>query len=107
MKYKAILVGALVRPRDGKGGDPLPWQLLSPSRQECIGLGQAVLEGLDSADQKKAYVKVVEVREVLLAEVHVAVEQPQDKDGKVTGPLAFAIAWHNDAKPTDTTVART
>ena len=92
MRFKAVLVGALVRPF-GKG-DKLPWQTFQPTQMRAEDMGKEVLRGLRADEQKTAYVKVTEITEVLLAEVHVAAEQPEG--GK--GPLAFAIARHDVQK---------
>lgn len=92
MRFKAVLVGALVRPF-GKG-DKLPWQTFQPTQMLAEDLGKEILRGLREDEQKTAYVKVMEITEVLLSEVHVAAEQPKDAEGKQVGPLAFAIARH-------------
>jgi len=96
MRFKALLVGAMVRPF-GKG-DKVPWQTFQPTQMLAEEMGKEVLKGLREDEQKTAYVKVTEITEVLLAEVHVAAEQPKGPDGKQTGPLAFAIARHDEQK---------
>jgi len=87
MRFKAVLVGALVRPF-GKG-DKLPWQVFTQTQHESEELGKQVLGGLRVDERAVAYVKVTEITEVLLAEIHTAKEQPAD------GSVAFAIARHD------------
>jgi len=87
MRFKALLVGAMVRPF-GKG-DKVPWQTFQPTQHQAEEMGKEVLRGLGESERKEAYVKVTEITEVLLAEIHTAKEQPAE------GPLAFAIARHD------------
>ena len=89
MRFKAVLVGALVRPF-GKG-DPIPWQCFTATQHEAEQIGKGVLEKLTVTEQATAYVRVVQVADILLAEIHTAKEKgPQ-------GELTFAIARHNEA----------
>lgn len=90
MRFKAVLVGALVRPF-GKG-DPLPWQTFQPTQYEAEKLGEQVLKGLTPEQRKTAYVKVSEVTEVLVSEIHTAAEKGPD------GEVAFAYARHDGQK---------
>lgn len=67
MKFKAILIGALVKPF-GKGA-PGPWQVFCKDRAECEILGRAVLDGLTPDERKGAFVRVIEMREVVVSEI--------------------------------------
>jgi len=67
MKFKAILIGALVKPF-GKGA-PGPWQVYCRSKEEGDTLGRAVLDGLPPDERKGAFVRVIEIREVVVGEV--------------------------------------
>jgi len=84
MKYKAVLIGALVRPY-GKG-DPGPWGVLENSYEECVKQAKAVLGKIKPEERKTAYVRIIEVKEIGIAEVHTAAEKGPD------GELRFAIA---------------
>lgn len=67
MKFKAILIGALVKPF-GKGA-PGPWQVFCKSQAEAEQLGRGVLDGLPPDERKSAFVRVIEIREVLVGEI--------------------------------------
>lgn len=67
MKFKAILIGALVKPF-GKGA-PGPWQVFATSVEEARALGCGVLDGLSPDERKAAFVRVIEIREVLVEEI--------------------------------------
>lgn len=67
MKFKAILIGALVKPF-GKGA-PGPWQVFATSQAEAELLGRGVLEGLPPDERKGAFVRIVEIREVVIGEI--------------------------------------
>lgn len=67
MKFKAVLIGALVKPF-GKGA-PGPWQVFCKTQGEAETLGRAVLDGLPPDDRKGAFVRVIEIREVVLGEI--------------------------------------
>lgn len=66
MKFKAILIGALVKPF-GKGA-PGPWQVFCKTQDEAESLGRAVLDGLPPDERKAAFVRVIEIREVVVVE---------------------------------------
>lgn len=96
MKFKAILIGALVPSGDGKGGMK-PWGVFTQTAVEAERMGKAVLEGLSKEDQAVARVKVVATKEVTIAEIHVAADQPVwvgREEGKQRPELVFAIARH-------------
>lgn len=90
MRFKAILVGAQVKPF-GKGV-PGPWGTFCQTRGEAEMLGRGVLATLTPEDRKTAYVRVMELTEVLQCEIHVASEQGPD------GALVFAYARHEGAR---------
>jgi len=64
MKFKAILIGALVKPF-GKGA-PGPWQVFCKSQEEAESLGRGVLDGLPPDERKAALVRLIEIREVVI-----------------------------------------
>jgi hypothetical protein len=74
MKFKGILVGALVPPRGNSGGSLGPWQVFCPTKEEVVELGKGILATLPTGVRKTAYVRVVEIAEVLVAEIHTAAE---------------------------------
>lgn len=67
MKFKAILIGALVKPF-GKGA-PGPWQVFCKDRAECEALSRATLDSLSPDERKGAFVRVIEIREVVIGEI--------------------------------------
>jgi len=78
MKYKAILVNATLKGRE--------WQMFTRTKGEAEQLAKGTLESLTDVERQKAYVKVVEITEVPVCEIHTAVEKGKD------GELLFAIA---------------
>lgn len=87
MRFKAILIGAEVIPFGGGGRKP--WQAFTATQHEAEQLGKGILETLTPDEQKEAYVKVVAITELLLAEIHTAAEKGPD------GTMTFAIARHD------------
>lgn len=67
MKFKAILIGALVKPF-GKGA-PGPWQVFCGTRELAELLGRGVLDKLSPDEHKAAFVRVIEIREVVVGEI--------------------------------------
>lgn len=67
MKFKAILIGALVKPF-GKGA-PGPWQVFCKTQTEAESLGRGALDGLPPDERKAAFVRVIEIREVCVGEI--------------------------------------
>lgn len=86
MKFKAILINALIPPFGNPSGTPGPWQVFAKTQEEAEDLGKQILEKLSEGQRKEAYVKVSEVRDVAICEIHTAVEKGKD------GQLMFAIA---------------
>lgn len=84
MKFKAVLIGALVKPFGN--GVKVPWQKYCSTQEQAEYYGRDVLSGLSQEEQAVAYVKVVELKEVLLAEIHTAKEKALD------GSIIFAVA---------------
>lgn len=68
MKFKAILIGALIPPFGGKG-DPKPWGVFCRTQDEAETLGRGVLDGLPPDERKAAFVRVIEIREVVVGEI--------------------------------------
>jgi len=85
MRYKAILVGALVKPFGKSGGDPAPWQVFHPTKERCVEAGKNILARLSEKERKIAYIRIAEVTEVTVMEVHVATEKGPDDE------IRFAI----------------
>ena len=83
MKFKATSYGVNLGPNEGT---TKPWQVFCSSAMDGELAGQEFLKGLTAKQQAKAYVKVVEIKEVLVAEIHTAAERAED------GQLIFAIA---------------
>lgn len=67
MKFKAILIGALVKPF-GKGA-PGPWQCYAQTQHVAASMGRAVLDGLPPDERKAAFVRVIEIREIVVEEI--------------------------------------
>lgn len=87
MKFKAILVGALVKPFEPLGGkgEPTPWAVMENSKEACRVQAKSVLRKLTDEERKVAYVKIIEVKEETVEEIHAAAERGPD------GELRFAI----------------
>lgn len=71
MKFKAVLIGALVTPPSfGKQTSaPVPWMRFAISKDEAIALGNAVLESLTPEERKGATVRLIEIQEVVIGEL--------------------------------------
>ena len=71
MKFKAILIGALVTPPSfGKQtSSPVPWMRFATSKEEAEALGRGVLDGLSPDERKAAFVRVIEIRDVVIGEI--------------------------------------
>jgi hypothetical protein len=71
MKFKAVLIGALVKPPSfGKQTSaPVPWMRFATSKEEAEQLGRGVLDGLPPEDRKGALVRLIEIREVVVGEL--------------------------------------
>lgn len=82
MRFKATSYGVNL----GNGpSTQKDWCAFYTSSEEAIMRATDFLRGLTEAQQKTAYVKVVEIKDVLIAEIHTAAE-------KINGELIFAIA---------------
>lgn len=86
MKFKAVLIGALVNPFGDRKSVKIPWQKYCSTQEQAERYGKDILYSLSEEEQIVAYIKIVELKEVLLAEIHTAKEKGPDKE------LIFAIA---------------
>ena len=71
MKFKAILIGALVTPPSfgRQSSSPVPSQRFATSKAEARAFGLAVLESLEPDVRAGALVQVIEITEVIIEEL--------------------------------------
>lgn len=83
MKYKVTSYGVNLGPNEGTSKG---YNIFCMTEEEALQRAQEFLKGLSPGQQQKAYVKVMEIKDVLIAEIHTAAEKGPNRE------VLFAIA---------------